>query len=337
MRFLKKWKSSAAVEGHNLMAEVMSTGILVADTFCGPMAELPHEGMLLALDAMPSKAGGCAANVAISLSKQGITADVAGRLGNDPSAQIVLTSLTKANVGSEHITFSDTQPTSQTVVLLVRGQDRRYIHVFGANKEFTASQIDRTWLKGLKVFYLGGLFAMPDMDMTELLDLLRFCQSKSITTVLDVVIPKGHLGFHGLDKLLPHIDYFVPNDDEAQQITGEADPLEQIRVFQRHGANTVIITRGELGCIAAKGSEMWQGGIYPINPVDLTGSGDAFSAGLIVGILRGWDMPGMLRYASALGASSTRAIGTTDGVFSAAEAEVFMASNALNVSYQKLG
>jgi len=82
---------------------------------------------------------------------------------------------------------------------------------------------------------------------------------------------------------------------------------------------------------------MWQTGIYPINSVDLTGSGDAFSAGLIVGILRGWDMPQTLRYASALGASSARAIGTTDGVFTADEANTFIAANAFTITYQKLG
>src|SRR5260221_13484863 len=114
--------------------EVGCAGILVADTFCGPLDEIPPQGALIALDAMPAKAGGCAANVAIGLSKQGIAADVVGRLGHDPSAQVVLGALTRAGIGSQYITFSDTQPTSQTVILLVRGQDRRFLHMFGANK-----------------------------------------------------------------------------------------------------------------------------------------------------------------------------------------------------------
>ena len=39
------------------MADVGCAGILVADTFCGPMKRLPLEGELLAIDRMPSKAG----------------------------------------------------------------------------------------------------------------------------------------------------------------------------------------------------------------------------------------------------------------------------------------
>lgn len=60
------------------MADVGCAGILVADTFCGPMKALPREGQLLAVAAMPSHAGGCAANVAIDLAKQAIVADVVG-------------------------------------------------------------------------------------------------------------------------------------------------------------------------------------------------------------------------------------------------------------------
>ena len=40
-------------------------GILVADTICGPLPEMPAEGSLVAVDDMPVKVGGCAANVAI--------------------------------------------------------------------------------------------------------------------------------------------------------------------------------------------------------------------------------------------------------------------------------
>ena len=85
------------------MAQVGSAGILVSDTFCGPMRELPHEGQLLAVDEMPTKAGGCAANVAIDLARQGITVDVAGCLGTDASAKVLLNSLEAHGVGCGRI------------------------------------------------------------------------------------------------------------------------------------------------------------------------------------------------------------------------------------------
>ena len=116
---------------------------------------------------MPSKAGGCAANVAIDLAKQGMAAEVCGCVGADASAEVLLQSMQAAGVGCPQVQRLDSHPTSKTVILLVEGQDRRYIHVFGANAAFEVRQIPRDWIDGLKVFYLGGLFAMPAMPPTN--------------------------------------------------------------------------------------------------------------------------------------------------------------------------
>ncbi len=313
------------------MTDVGCAGIMVSDTFCGPMAELPREGQLLAVDSLPVKAGGCAANVAIDLVRQGFSVDVVGCLGSDPSAGVLLSSLEGSGVGCSRIVYSNELPTSKTVILLVAGQDRRYIHSFGANAAFTVSHIDRDWVKRLKVFYLGGLFLMPAFRMDELLDLLTFCRAQGVTTVVDVVIPQNTALPGDLGPLLRLCDYFLPNDDEARLLTGLADPQEQLRFFLDRGANTVFITLGRKGILAGRGKESWRAGIYEMSQVDPSGSGDAFDAGVITGILRGWDLPTTIRYASALGASAIRALGTTDGVFTAKEAEAFLAAHRLEL------
>jgi sugar/nucleoside kinase (ribokinase family) len=147
-----------------------------------------------------------------------------------------------------------------------------------------------------------------------------------------VVVPQSTANFGEFQRLLAHIDYFLPNGEEARQITGRSDPLEQLRAFGDAGANTVIITRDKAGAVAGRSGEYWRCGVFPVAVVDPSGSGDAFSAGIITGVLRGWDMPQILRYASALGASATQAVGTTDGVFTAAEAEEFVASRPLPIA-----
>ncbi|MBP6508509.1 MAG: carbohydrate kinase family protein [Opitutaceae bacterium] len=314
------------------MTDIGCVGILVEDTICGPMAELPREGLLLAIDAMPVKAGGCAANVAIDLAKQGLAVDIVGCLGRDSAAQVLTSTLEKHRIGCSQMVYTDAYPTSKTVILLVEGQDRRYIHVFGANRALTVAQINREWVAGLKIFYLGGLFAMPGINVAELRELLQFCRDRQIITVVDVVVPQQWTGAGELTALLPHIDYFLPNDDEAVQITGLTEPLAQLRYLQAAGAHTVIITQGKAGAIAARGGQYWHCGAHTAKAVDPSGSGDAFSSGIITAIHRGWDMPRMLAYASALGVSATRVVGTTDGVFTAAEAEAFAATHPLAVA-----
>src|SRR5262245_10627745 len=103
---------------------------------------------------MPASAGGCAANVAINLAKQAVPVDVIGCLGRDAAAHTVINGLSHVGVSTEQISYVD-ETTSQTVILVVRGEDRRFLHMFGANKALSMRQISRDWLKTLKVFYLG--------------------------------------------------------------------------------------------------------------------------------------------------------------------------------------
>ncbi len=62
-----------------------------------------------------------------------------------------------------------------------------------------------------------------------------------------------------------------------------------------------------------------------------TGSGDAFDAGYIVGLLGGEDAAGCLRWGSAVGASCVRSISATESVFTRSEAEAFLAEHPFEV------
>ena len=218
------------------MVRVGCAGILVSDTFCGPMRKLPDAGQLLAVDSMPVKVGGCAANIAICLARQGFAPEVAGCVGNDPSARALVAGLEQSGVGCGRIVYSSEHSTSKTVILLVAGQDRRYIHSFGANAAFTVNQIDRDWVRTLQVFYLGGLFLLPALSPEGLAGLLGFCREHGVITVVDVVIPQGASIPKDLRPLLRVTDYFIPNDDEARAMTGHSDPCEQVRRLLQWGA-----------------------------------------------------------------------------------------------------
>lgn len=71
--------------------------------------------------------------------------------------------------------------------------------------------------------------------------------------------------------------------------------------------------------------------MYPVPYVDGSGGGDAFDAGFIYGLLHGLGAEDCLRVASALGASCVRAIGTTPGVFTRGECEVFLRGHTLRI------
>jgi sugar/nucleoside kinase (ribokinase family) len=313
------------------MPRVGCAGILVADIFCGPMRALPRAGELLTVDKIPSSAGGCAANVAIDLAFQGFDVEVAGCVGKDSAADGLIAELDALGVGCGRIVRSDHLPTSRTVVVLIENEDRRYIHSFGANAAFSVGDIDRDWVSGLDLFYLGGLFALPAFDSSALAELLRHCRASGAITVVDVVIPSFEADVRLLEPLLPYIDYFMPNQDEARAFTQQDAPPEQIRTLLDKGARTVIVTCGEDGAYAGAGDQLLHAPAYNLQSVDPSGSGDAFTAGAIAAVLRGENLAGALTFGCALGASATRALGTTSSVFRGGEAAAFVASRPLDV------
>ena len=308
-------------------------GILVEDIFCGPLAALPAAGQLAAISALPSKPGGCAANVALDLAKQGLPADLAGVVGSDASATVLLDAFQRRQIGCSQLQRSPTLPTSRTVILLIKGEDRRYLHVFGANAEFSAAHLPRAWLQTLGTLYLGGLFVLPGLNCRELAGVLHECRTLGVRTVVDVVVPEGcpaHT-LKDLDLVLAATDYFLPNDDEARRLTGLDTVEAQMSALLKLGAKNVIITRGGAGAVAGSGNQRWTCGSYAMDALDPSGAGDAFASGILTGIAHGWTMPVMLEFASALGASATRAIGTTDGVFTFEEARQFVKAHPLPI------
>jgi sugar/nucleoside kinase (ribokinase family) len=311
--------------------EVVCAGILVADHICTPMERLPEAGALVAVDAMYLNTGGCAANVALDLARQDVGVSVAGKIGDDYWGRFVREDLAGQGIDTSQIRVTTTQQTSQTMILLCKGEDRRFVHTFGANREFRVDDVDRDSLTGAKVLYLGGYLVLPSVVPDDLAALFRHCRSRGIRTVLDVVVPAGFTYDGELEPVLPHTDVFLPNDDEALMLTGERDPLGQVAALRARGTGTVVVTRGSEGLLFSDGSETWAADPLPVDAIDPTGAGDAFCAGFITGMVRGLDLPGCVHYGSTLGASCVRALGACGGVFTTREAEAFLAAHPLRV------
>jgi sugar/nucleoside kinase (ribokinase family) len=311
--------------------EVVCAGILVADHICTPMSALPDPGRLVAVDAMYLMTGGCAANVGVDIARQGVGVSVLGRVGNDYWGRFIREDLAAREVHTDQILLSDREQTSQTMILLCEGQDRRFVHTFGANREFRVEDIRPEALDGAKVLYLGGFLVLPSVDPEALGNLFRQCNERGIRTVLDVVIPEGFQYADELRPVLPHTDVFLPNNDEAEKLTGEIEPRRQAAALRQQGTKTVIITLGSDGLLFASDEGNGTARPFPTEVVDQTGAGDAFCGGFITGMVRGKDLLGCLEYGSALGAACVRAVGASEGVCTAAEAEAFLANHRLEV------
>lgn len=315
-------------------SSVVCAGILVADLFVPPLERLPAAGDLVVTEDFLVQPGGCAANTAISLAKLGVSVSVAGKLGHDVFGEAVERNLRKSGVRTDALRYSSTYGTSKTVIMPVIGEDRRYIHTIGANADFTVEDIDIPVAMQAQIFVLGGYCVLPSLDPQRIAPLLNNMRRNGIYTMLDVVVPAGsdYPTLDDLRPILPFVDVFVPNFEEAAILTGETDPVKQAELFLHAGCTIAIITRGENGALLMSAQETLEAQAFPVEVIDVSGAGDAFVAGFIIGLLEQWTMADSLRFASLIGASACTKLGCTAGVFTRAEAEAYLQSHQLPVT-----
>ena len=309
---------------------VVCFGVVVADVFVPPLERLPAAGELLTTDDFLIEPGGCAANVAIALGKLGVPAAVGGRVGDDVFGELVRRDLAARGVDTTGILTTAGIGTSKTVIIPVVGEDRRYLHTFGANAVLAADDIAATPFATAEVIYVGGYLILPALRDDELARLLEEARARGATVILDVVAPsRTELSLSAVSRLLPLADYFIPNLDEARSLTGRADPEQQAEQLIAHGARTVMIKLGEEGLYVRSEEGSFELPAPPVHVVEPSGAGDAFAAGLAVGILEGWDIERKARFASVMGASACSALGCADGVFTRSEADEYLAAHPL--------
>jgi sugar/nucleoside kinase (ribokinase family) len=302
---------------------------VVADHLCTPIDHVPREGELVAADDLVLNIGGCASNAAMDLARLGVRSAVCGRVGDDAFGRYLADVLGEQGVDVRGLRTDPTRATSQTLIINVRGQDRRFIHSFGANVALSPADLDAVLDPPPKVLYVGGYLILPALEPEALAERFRRVRAAGGMTVLDVACPGPRDYLKDLEPVLPHTDVFLPNADESALILGESDPVRQARAFHELGARRVVVTSGDEGSVSVSDTLRVRMGIYPVTYVDGTGSGDAFDAGYIAGLLDGLDELGCLRLASAIGASCVRAVGTTAGVFTRPEADAFIAAHDL--------
>ena len=308
---------------------VVCAGVLVADHLCTPISHLPGAGELVQAEELVLNIGGCASNAAVVLAKLGVRTTLCGKVGDDVFGRFVADCLVSYGVDVSAIKIDPTRATSQTLIVNVKGQDRRFIHSFGANKGLTVADLDPVLEPPPRVLYVGGYLILPGLDANAIADRFARVRKSGTITVLDVATPGPADYLRHLKIVLPETDVFLPNTDEATLILGEPDPVKQAEAFRELGASRVVITCGERGSVVVSDGMRVRVGTYPVTFVDGSGGGDAFDAGYIAGLLDDLSERDCLKLASAVGASCVRAVGTTAGIFTRPEADAFIREHEL--------
>jgi sugar/nucleoside kinase (ribokinase family) len=139
--------------------------------------------------------------------------------------------------------------------------------------------------------------------------------------------------WEGTDAILRAADICFPNLQEAQRLTGSADPVMAARELWRRAAAgrgtgrpppIVVVKLGAEGALAARADELVRVAAPRVPVVDTTGAGDSFDAGFIAAHVSGWPLDEALTLAVTCGSATVQAAGGVDAQLTFAEAEALL-------------
>jgi sugar/nucleoside kinase (ribokinase family) len=316
--------------------EVLCIGDLVADIISNPLRNLPNQGEAVLTKHIEILPGGNALNTAVALFRMGDAVRLAGSVGDDALGTLLLQQLTEYGLDVRGI-HREKGTTSSTFILLVEGEDRRFISALGVAEHFTGEHLSFDLIPENGIVLVGGYLKLAAWNDDILIDFLKQAHKKNNMVVLNVcylknsdVDPKRVL------PLLKYIDIFAPNEDEAFAITGETDLRNQAGVLREAGAKLVVITRGPQGLYAENSDESIAMGTINVPIVDPSGCGDCFTAGLLAALRRDLDIVKMLKFGSAAGALGATALGCTTGVPLFDDVKKFLNKHRLDILVRPL-
>lgn len=282
------------------MAEIAVVGNVNLDVLLSPVADLPPPGVERLVATGEVRCGGAAANTALALAALGLPPKIAGCVGGDGVGRLLLEELARARVPAE-IRVVPGMSTGVSVALESPGRDRSFLTSLGSLAVFDRSMIGPDVLAAGLVL-LCGYFLLPSLRGEAAAELLARVRGSGGTTLLDCGWdPDGWTDRSRTEilGLLPLVDVFLPNEDEATELVGAADPLEAARVLQAASGGRVVVKLGRAGCLAVGPSDETHRIPAPeVRVVDTTGAGDAFNAGLLFALARDDAWPEALRFAS---------------------------------------
>mgnify|MGYP001358026024 CR=1 FL=1 len=291
------------------MSDISVLGIFVADiSFSGP--KIPSVGETILGDSYNIGPGGKGCNQAIAISRLGGKVNFISKLGNDDYGKLAIGKLKKDNIDTSNIIISDKYKTGVAGIHIDRNTGKNAITVVrGAPSSLTVSEIDTNLIKQSKIF-----LTQLEIPIEVTLHCLKAAKEYGLVNILNPA-PACKLS----DDFYRLIDYFTPNETEAEFYTGikikdENDAKKSAHKLLNLGIRKVIITLGEKGLFFSDGKEEISIKATSDKAIDTTGAGDAFNGALAFGLSQKKSIRTCLEFANKVAGLSTTKLGAGDGM-----------------------
>ena len=273
-----------------------------------------HSQGTLRIEPIRAGTGGIVSNSGRALAKMGLNTAAFGCVGQDEWADVLTRQLTSAGIDTTSLISIPGRCTSVTAIFVDEHGEHTFAFHPGASTQFDRDLIaDNLNLFERSGWALFGYYGLLDQVHDDLPALLQRIRAAGCRTALDAAAGGGRM--QPLDRILPHLDIYVPSYDEAHSQTGETDPQRMISAFRRHAPSTLLgVKLGADGAILSARPDQWTH-VAAIAPpgdiVDTTAAGDCFYAGLLCGLHHRLSVAESGRLAAAAGACAVTGFGTT--------------------------
>ena len=251
--------------------------------------------------------GGKGANQAIAARLCGAQVLMVAKVGKDLFGEATVRNFNSFGVDTTHVRLIEDVPTGVAPIFVEPGGQNRIIVVKGANDRLMPADVDAAAAELSRVHTIIMQFEIP---LATIYHTVRFARAHNIRCIVNPApaVPAS------LDDLAS-ADYFIPNETEAELITGlPVQTIEQAAACAAallgKGFRRVIITLGARGALLADATGHVHIPPFPVTAVDTTGAGDAFIGSLAVFLAEGVPEKDAIARASLYAALSTMRVGT---------------------------
>jgi 5-dehydro-2-deoxygluconokinase len=256
--------------------------------------------------------GGSATNVAVAATRHGRRSAVITRTGEDPFGEFLHDALRGFGVDDRYVTAVAGLPTPVTFCEIFPPDDfPLYFYRFptAPDLQIRTGELDLDAVRGAAVFWVTGTGLCQEPSRQATLAALE-ARGRRAITVLDLDYrpmfwSSRDEARHWVQQALPHVTVAVGNLDECDTAVGEREPYAAARALHGFGVGLAVVKQGPAGVLASHldgaGSATVEVPPVPVDVVNGLGAGDAFGGALCHGLLAGWDVERVMRFANAAG------------------------------------
>jgi 5-dehydro-2-deoxygluconokinase len=270
--------------------------------------------------------GGSASNVAVAAARYGRRTAVITRTGEDPFGRFLHAALRGYGVDDRYVTAVKGLPTPVTFCEIFPPDDfPLYFYRWpkAPDLEIYREELDTDAIREAGVFWATVTGLSEEPSRTATLAALEARKNRDIT-VLDLDYrpmfwSSREEARHWVRHALPHVTVAVGNLDECDTAVGEREPLAAAQALHDFGVKLAVVKQGPKGVLAHDKSIAVEVPPVPVTVLNGLGAGDAFGGALCHGLLAGWDIERVMRFANAAGAIVASRLACSDAMPTAAE------------------